>query len=607
MDRGTPALIGWLALASVALIAVITVLIALFAKPETAEEGGIGGVAWRSLLRTLEAGTLEHDSGSPLFLALRLTVAIGGIFIVSSLIGVLTAGLEARIGELRKGRAPVTFGGHAVLLGWSDQVVTMITELVAANHGNRRGHVVVLAARDKVEMQDELRARVGDTGRLRVICRSGSPVKREDLELANLDAARSVTVLSEPDESADIDVVKTLLLLNNRAWSGRRPHIVAAVRQSHNLAAARLAGGPQTQVVDADDIAVRLVVKSHKQAGLSSVYADLLNFAGNEIYLHREPSLVGRTYGQALHAYAHGTPIALRHGDGTVEVNPPMDTVIAATDQIAVIAEDETLIRIATTPPRVASDHLVPGGPAGDPVSRTVLVGWNARGPKVLDLLDQISGPGSAVDVASADEPGEALNEPRTNIRVGHKVCEPTRRRSLERLGLAGYQHVIVLADDRVSPTQADDRTLVTLLHLRDIERRDGDLYTIVTEMHDDANREVAQITEADDFIVSSRLISLYMMQLAENPHLQPILSRLLDPEGAEVALRRATDYVTAGVDVSFATVVEAARRRGETAIGYRLARHANTAPGYGVVLNPAKDSTLAFAGADSLIVIAEP
>jgi len=199
------------------------------------------------------------------------------------------------------------------------------------------------------------------------------------------------------------------------------------------------------------------------------------------------------------------------------------------------------------------------------------------------------------------------MRELRINITLGHKVCEPTRRRSLERLGVSAYQHVIVLADDRVGPAQADDRTLVTLLHLRDIEQREGDLYTIVTEMHDDANREVAQITEADDFIVSSRLISLYMMQLAENPHLKPILNRLLDPEGAEVALRRAADYVVEGAEVTFATVVEAARRRGETAIGYRLARDANCSPTYGVVLNPAKESALAFADADSLIVIAEP
>src|SRR5262249_54009353 len=156
----------------------------------------------------------------------------------------------------------------------------------------------------------------------------------------------------------------------------------------------------------------------------------------------------------------HGTPIALRRADGSVDVNPPMDTVITNTDQIAVIAEDETLIKVTATPTPVNAEHVIAADSLRDPVSRTLLVGWNARGPKIVELLDQVSSPGSVVDIASHREPDEEMRELRINITLGHKVCEPTRRRSLERLGVSAYQHVIVLADDRVGPAQADDRTL---------------------------------------------------------------------------------------------------------------------------------------------------
>jgi ion channel POLLUX/CASTOR len=135
------------------------------------------------------------------------------------------------------------------------------------------------------------------------------------------------------------------------------------------------------------------------------------------------------------------------------------------------------------------------------------------------------------------------LQQPRRNLTVAHRPCEPTNRRSLESLDLAGYQHLVVLADDRLDPDQADDRTLVTLLHLRDIETGYGDPYAIVTEVNDDANREIAQITRADDFIVSSKLISLLLTQLAENRHINPILAELFDPAGAEILLRRAMTW----------------------------------------------------------------
>jgi hypothetical protein len=139
MDRGTPALVAWLGLASLILIAVVTALVVLLTPVEDHLDGGWPSVLWKSLLRTLDPGTMGGDAGSPVFLALMLTVTIGGIFIVSALIGVLTTGLEARISELRKGRSPVIARGHTVLLGWSDQVFTIVTELVKANQANRPG------------------------------------------------------------------------------------------------------------------------------------------------------------------------------------------------------------------------------------------------------------------------------------------------------------------------------------------------------------------------------------------------------------------------------------------------------------------------------------
>jgi voltage-gated potassium channel Kch len=606
MDRGTPALIGWLAFASLVLVFIVTGLVMLIAPTDARHDGGFGGILWRSLMRAMDPGTVGGDTGGPLFLGLMLAVTIGGIFIVSSLIGVLTAGLENRIAELRKGRSKVNVSGHAVILGWSDQVFTVITELVKANITNTKGAVVVLADRDKVEMQDEVKARCGDVGRLRVICRSGSPLKRSDLELVSLDTARSIMVLPAINADGDVNVIKALLLLHNRPWPNDRPHVVAAVQDTHNLAAARLAAGNEAQVIDADDITVRLVVQSHRQSGLSTVYTDLLDFSGNEVYLKAEPSLVGKDYGEALHAFRTGAPIGLCRDDGKVVLNPASNTLITAADKVIVVAEDELLISLATEPPSIAADRIVEVTAPKPVPDQTLIIGWNARGPKVLDLLDQLVPAGSTADVAAPTEPTEALLMPRVRLLVGYKPCQPTNRQSLEKLDLAAYQHIIVLADDSLPPDQADDRTLVTLLHLRDIEITFGDPYSIVTEMNDDANREIAQVTKADDFIVSNRFITLLLTQLAENELIRPVLTDLFDPAGSEIVLKPAGDYVQPGGAVTFSTVVEAARRRGESAMGYRLARDGEVAPSFGVVLNPDKEQPIEFDPSDSIVVVAE-
>ncbi|MEV6983998.1 potassium transporter TrkA [Sphaerisporangium sp. NPDC051017] len=604
MDRGTPALIGWLALASVALILVITSLVIALTNKE--DELSWGEVTWMSLMRAIDPGTVAGDTGRPLFLGLMLAATIGGIFIVSSLIGVLTAGLENRIAQLRKGRSRLIESGHTVVLGWSEQIFTVVEELVKANHGQRRSCVVVLADRDKADMDDEIRSRLGETGRTRVICRSGSPLKRADLELVSPDTAKAILVLPPPSPDADIEVIKALLLLNNRVWRGARPHVVTAVQNSENLAAARTAGGESALVVDADDIAVRLVVQSHRQAGLSTVCTDLLDFAGNEFYIRPEPALVGSTYGQALHSYARGVPVGLHRSDGTVVVNPPMETSIGARDSLIVLAEDDLLIRLADSPPPVDETAIVSAPDQRPMPDCTLLIGWNTRATKILDLLDRLVEPGSVVDIAASRRPEEVLATARHNLTVGYKHCEPTRRTSLESLDLGGYKHIIVLADDGAGSGQADDRTLLTLLHLRDIEVKLGDPYSIVTEINDDDNREVFQVTKADDFIVSTKLISLLLTQLAENRHLQGVFGQLFDPVGSEIYLRPASDYLTPGASADFATVIEAARRRGQTAIGYRTKYDSDQAPSYGVVLNPPRTEPLSLGADDNVIVLAE-
>ncbi|WP_433417979.1 CASTOR/POLLUX-related putative ion channel [Microtetraspora malaysiensis] len=606
MDRGTPALIGWLGLASVALIAVVTVLIVVFTDEDAEDNNGWIGVAWMSLLRTLDPGTMGGDTGSPVFLGLMLAVTVGGIFIVSALIGVLTTGLDARIAELRKGRSQLVEHGHTIILGWSEQVFTVIGELVTANQSARRSCVVVLADRDKVAMEDQIRMRVPDTGHTRVICRSGNPLKKADLELVSPDTAKSIMVMPPQVEDADIDVIKVLLLLNNRPWRGAHPHIVAAVQDSENLAAARLAAGESALVIDADDITVRMVVQSHRQAGLSTVCTDLLNFAGNEIYFRPEPALVGSKYGEVLNAYELGVPIGVHKAGGPVMVNPPPETPIEAGDSMIVVAEDDLLIRLAGRPFPIIED-VITTAPEREPVpDRTLLIGWNARATKIIDLLDRLAPPGSVVDVAAPHRPVPAVESERQNLVVGYKMCEPTSRRSLEALDLGSYQHIVVLSNDGVDPDRADDRTLVTLLHLRDIEVRLGDPYSIVTEMNDDNNREIAQVTKADDFIVSSKLICLLLTQLAENRDLYAVFADLFDPAGSEVYLKPAVDYVRPGVEANFATVIESARRRGEVAIGYRRGRLSDEPPAYGVTLNPPKGVPLVLGEGDHVIVVAE-
>src|SRR5258706_6238738 len=121
MSRGTIALIGGLTLMSVLVIvtAALVVTIAQI-RPGGADPIGLREALWLSLLRTLDPGTMGGDAG-PSFRLVMLLVTLGGIFIISALIGVLNNGIEDKLDDLRKGRSHVIESGHTVILGWADQ------------------------------------------------------------------------------------------------------------------------------------------------------------------------------------------------------------------------------------------------------------------------------------------------------------------------------------------------------------------------------------------------------------------------------------------------------------------------------------------------------
>lgn len=605
MSKGTIALIGLLGAATFVFVLVLAVIVwALPLHPADEPEGDFFDIFWGNLMRTLDPGTMGGDEGWGFRIAM-LVVTIGGLVIVASLIGIVSGGFDAKVEELRKGRSRVLEKEHTLILGWSDKVFTIVSELVIANESRGRSAIVILADRDKVEMEEAIRAALGSTGKTRVICRSGDPMTLGDLELGSPHAARSIILLA-PEDSDDPDavVIKSALAITNNP--GRRPeeyHVVGEIRDPANLEAARLVGRDEVDWVLANELISRITVQTCRQSGLSVVYAELLDYGGDEIYMAELPELAGRSYREAQLAFVDSTVMGIVKGDATL-VNPPADTRYEAGDQLILIAEDDSTIR-SSTPGAPDAAAIAPASETIVGPERTLVLGYNPGLDFMLRELDQYVAPGSAAHiVADVKRPDFPLL---ANLEVRFDRGDVTSRRTLDLLKVERADHIIVLADTRLPVQRADAKTLITLLHLRDIaERSDVDL-NVVSEMLDDRNRELAEVTNADDFIVSDKLVALTLTQLSENKRLADVFDVLFAAAGSEIYLRPASAYIADGAEVDFYTVVEAAARRGETAIGYRVGAHAHRgAESYGVVVNPRKDERRRFAPDDRIIVLAE-
>jgi voltage-gated potassium channel Kch len=582
--------------------------------PEDAEGITFLEAFWASLMRTLDPGTMGGDIGWG-FRLVMLFVTLGGIFIVSALIGVLNTGLEGQLERLQKGRSRVLEDGHTLILGWSPQIFMIISELMVANENQRRARIVVLADRDKVEMEEEIRERIEIRGNTRVICRTGNPIDLNDLEIGSPHTARSIIVLPPETDEPDSYVIKTVLALTNNPNRRAEPYsIVTQIRDTRNLEVVRMVGAnDQVLPLLTGDLIARVIAQTSRQSGLSVVYTELMNFGGDEIYFKLEPGLSGKMFGEALQAYEDSAVMGICRADGSMMLNPPMETRLEPGDQVFALSEDDDTIHLsglAHVPVEEGlirtTKHVRKLGP-----EKALVIGWNRSAGTIVRELDAYVARGSRVTVVAESERAEQAVRVCMQHLVNQKVVfvkgDTTSRELLDGLGVADYDHVIVLACSDFTLQEADARTLVTLLHLRDIAERDETPFSIVSEMLDLRNRELAEVARVDDFIVSEHLVSLMLAQLAENPNLFDVFQDIFGPEGAEIYLKPIGEYVEIEQPVNFYTVVEAARRRGETAIGYRIAAEANSAgKDYGVHVNPRKSEKVIFGLGDKVIVIAE-
>lgn len=616
LSKGPIAIIGWLALLSATMVLLAAGVLALMhigADPgDPASELGFVEGGWQSLMHAIDAGNLAGDAGWALRVPMLL-VTVGGIFIVSMLIGTITSGLESRLGELRKGRSRVLESDHTLILGWSSKVFSIIGELVIANENQKNPCIVILADRDKVDMEDDIRAKFPDTKNTRVICRSGDPLDLDDLAVVDPHGARSIVVLAPETDKPDIHVIKSVLAItNNPERRDGAYHVVAEIRDPRNLEAAHLVGGDEAVFVQGEDLIARVTAQTCRQSGLSVVYTELLDFDGAEIYFADAAPLAGQTYRQALSAYEESAVMGLMRASGEVLLNPPMTTRIAAGDQVIAISEDDdTLVLSKAMPPAPDRAALAHGTKAEPRPERTLILGFNEKTVAVIRELDNYVAPGSEIVVVcrrdGAHEKLKTLGGKLVRQRLRAADGDLGSRAVLDAVKATEFDHIILMSYTHLPIQEADAQTLICLLHLRNIAEASGADLNIVSEMMDLRNRALAQVARADDFIVSDKLVSLMLAQLSENKHLDKVFRQLFSADGSEIYVRPMTDYVKPGVAVDFHTVLEAAAQRGETAIGYRLHAHAqDPARGYGVKVNPNKSEKVTFGVDDRIVVLAE-
>ncbi len=117
--RGTTVLISWLALACLAFVVPMSLVLVWADRRVPPTASSRLTAVWVSVGQTLKIGGAV---GSPLFILASVSLALVALLFVSTLVSLITTGIDRRIMALRLGHSTVLETRHTVVLGWSDQI-----------------------------------------------------------------------------------------------------------------------------------------------------------------------------------------------------------------------------------------------------------------------------------------------------------------------------------------------------------------------------------------------------------------------------------------------------------------------------------------------------
>jgi ion channel POLLUX/CASTOR len=569
---------------------------------------------WWAMTRVADAGTMGDDKGTLVRLVATMST-LSGVFVVALLIGLVSSTIGDKIEDLRKGRSPVIDEGHTLILGYNEKVFAILRELREANSNQKTASIVILSETDKEEVENTVKERLEDMGPTRVVVRQGSPFSVHDLRKVGAARARSIIVLADDaaeggDDAQDMAAIKTLLALRRIPGALTKNHVVVELLDSSRRAVVEQLGAGGVEVVAMAETLSRMMVQTARQNGLAAVYRDLLTYEGSEFYFSPVGPLAGKDFRDAQWMMKDAVVVGVRRAaEGRAAVctlNPPDDFTLQDDDELLVIAEDDDSFSLTATHQPTIPEGFSGAQPMARKPERMLICGMS---PKLGDMLREFDNyvlPGSEAWLMPGQEKDTFTEFIKAEVgslkrlKLKHVEGDPTSPEALKRVVSPDFMVAMVVADTSRTADEADARTVISVLLLRDLFQVFKDKRPrIISEILDTRTKDLLEQDYGADFVVSAEMTSMLLAQVSERRELNAVFADLFDSDGNEVYLKRAACYALLGDTTQWLTVQKVARQRGEVAIGYLKL---NGTP----LINPKQSEAIVFAEEDRVIVISE-
>jgi hypothetical protein len=594
VSRGTPAILGTLVV-FVASLSLIGAGLRQIVAPESLESS-----IWRAFSRVLDVGSLQEDtSWDERFVDVGFVIL--GIVCIALVIALVLTALQRSIDRARNAPTPLRRTPDLVVLGWSDQVFTLLREFATAHRGRS---AAVLSNRPRAWMDDQIAKECRDVlDRLTIDCRTADRTDPRDLELVKMAAVTRVVIFGEPGDRDDAEVVKSIFSTVIASPEANDQSIIAEVCGAAVARPLAEVFGSRVMVMNSNQVLAFVLAQCLREQGMGQLIDQLTSYRGGEFYAHRVPEqLAGQTFGEVVWQLENVAPVGFARDD-EISVLPPMSTVLKDGDMLIVVDRLMRELRVAP-----AETRVLPPAEFGVPqesqwsVQRIAILGWNHIVASAVEHLRGFLADGSQVTVIvdrscmSAREIA-LLESSAAADRVLWTDATPELITTIRaELDDALNAVAIVPYLDQLTSSQADATTLLALAAAR--STLTGDHTRVVSELRETKAAGLTTLVRPDDLLLSDSVTASLIAQIADRRWLDGVLADLLDYHGAALFIHPAEDRLDgmSSESITFLEVRRAVTRRGELAIGLRVDRE--------VVLNPPAHEPISRASITGVIVI---
>ena len=598
-----------------------------FGDPLDPTAGEPGEALWRALVESLNLASLgkEEPSSTANRLVGVFTALLGGLWLVFGVSGA-TARLVMRLHQQKEGQGEFQEVNHTLILGFGEQTVDVVRELIEASRFHQGAAIVILSEQEPDRVMEQLKEGMHSFGNTKILCRRGNIASPYALARLGVERAHSV-ILVNPALSWEHGSIKnqgdstvTLAIMAVvSACSQHIPNMTVKMHYKRNLQVAQGVAQGKLFAIEEDEILAKIMVQASRSPGLSRVYSNLVGFVGNEVYFYHPPKvLVGKTFGALAFHFLDSIPLGVRYSQGSVELNPNKDYLLEPGDQLVVLAEDEQNIRFFDRPviePRelASNDQKQVQKP-----EHYLIYGWNKKTPKIIAEYASYLAPGSVVNLVVPDmsermeRQFKEMFKQYTNLQLGLGQVNPGAEDFPEKLQPERYKAVVLLSSEGDNPQEVDSATFSLLLRFRSyfqerVEQTGKAPKTqLLAETQQTKNAQLMQAAGVKNLMVSNQILSKILAQVSEEPEILQVYEDLFRAEGSEIYLKPVELFLEElDSEVHFADLMLAAQRRGEICFGIWLKRLEDSAEdNFGLLLLPNKTQTFWVTHGDRLVTL---